>query len=83
MNGLDLQNVFDFLMGFAIVSGYDGRAITVSLFIFFKKKQQILTGTGPLDTAINTITSRADARGSKKSLDDHTLGKKTTGGVQY
>jgi magnesium transporter len=43
MNGLDLQNFFDFPIGFAIVLGTMG-AITVGLFIFFKKKQWILAG---------------------------------------
>jgi hypothetical protein len=53
MNGLDLQNIFDFPIGFAIVLVTMG-AITVGLFIFFKKKQWILAGTDPLDIGINT-----------------------------
>ncbi len=73
MNGLDLQNFFDFPMGFAIVLGTMG-AITVGLFIFFKKKQWILTGTDPLDTGSNTSSdssgSKAETRRSRESLDD-------------
>jgi magnesium transporter len=53
MNGLDLQNVFDFPIGFAIVLATMG-AITVGLFIFFKKKQWILAGTDLPDIGINT-----------------------------
>ena len=78
MNGLDLQNFLDFPMGFAIVLGTMG-AITVGLFIFFKKKQWILTGSDPLDTGINTSSrsSKAGTRGSRESLDDdHTWNKK-------
>jgi magnesium transporter len=80
MNGLDLQNVFDFPMGFAIVLGTMG-AITVGLFIFFKKKQWILTGTDPLDTGINTsssssISNKADTRGSRESFNDDTSNRK-------
>ena len=75
MNGLDLQNFFDFPMGFAIVLGTMG-TITVGLFIFFKKKQWILAGTDPLDTGINTSSSKADTSDSRESLDDDTWNKK-------
>jgi magnesium transporter len=76
MNGLDLQNFFDFPMGFAIVLGTMG-AITAGLFIFFKKKQWILTGTDPLDTGINTSSSsKAGTRASRESFDDDTWKKK-------
>jgi magnesium transporter len=76
MNGLDLQNVFDFPIGFAIVLATMG-AITVGLFIFFKKKQWILTGTDPLDTGVNiSSSSKADTSGSRESMDDHTWNKK-------
>jgi magnesium transporter len=83
MNGLDLQNLFDLPMGFAIVVGTMG-AITVGLFIFFKKKQWILTGSDPLDTGINTSSSntssssKAGTRGSRESFndDDDTSNKK-------
>ena len=76
MNGLDLQNFFDFPMGFAVVLGTMG-AITVGLFIFFKKKQWILTGTDPLDTGINTSSStsnsssKAGTRDNRESFNDH------------
>lgn len=76
MNGLDLQNVFDFPIGFAIVLATMG-AITVGLFIFFKKKQWILAGTDPLDTGVNiNSSSKADTSGSRESRDDHTWNKK-------
>ncbi len=76
MNGLDLQNVFDFPIGFAIVLATMG-AITVGLFIFFKKKQWILAGTDPLDTGVNiSSSSKADTSGSRESMDDHTWNKK-------
>jgi magnesium transporter len=76
MNGLDLQNVFDFPIGFAIVLATMG-AITVGLFIFFKKKQWILAGTDPLDTGVNiSSSSKADTSGSRDSMDDHTWYKK-------
>ena len=76
MNGLDLQNVFDFPIGFAIVLATMG-AITVGLFIFFKKKQWILAGTDPLDTGVNiSSSSKADTSGSRESMDDHTWDKK-------
>ena len=77
MNGLDLQNIFDFPMGFAIVLGTMG-AITVGLFIFFKKKQWILTGTDPLDTGINTSSSssKAGTRGGRESFNDDTSNRK-------
>jgi magnesium transporter len=74
MNGLDLQNFFDFPIGFAVVLATMG-AITVGLFIFFKKKQWILAGTDPLDIGVNT-SSKADTSGSRESLDDHTWHKK-------
>jgi magnesium transporter len=76
MNGLDLQNFFDFPMGFAVVLGTMG-AITVGLFIFFKKKQWILTGTDPLDTGINTSSSTSNSssktgtRDNRESFNDH------------
>jgi hypothetical protein len=81
MNGLDLQNFFDFPMGFAIVLGTMG-AIAVGLFIFFKKKQWILSGSDPLDTGINTnstsnASSKAGTRGGVESFnDDDTSNKK-------
>jgi len=77
MNGLDLQNFFDFSIGFAVVLATMG-AITVGLFIFFKKKQWILAGADPLDTGINTrsTNSKAGTRGSKESFDDDTWNKK-------
>jgi magnesium transporter len=76
MNGVDLQNFFDFSIGFAIVLATMG-AITVGLFIFFKKKQWILAGTDPLDTGINISSSKADTSGSsRESSDDHTRNKR-------
>lgn len=80
MNGLDLQNFFNFSVGFAIVLATMG-AITVGLFIFFKKKQWILTGSDPLDIGLNTSSSRnsnskAGTRGSKESYDEDTGDKK-------
>jgi magnesium transporter len=75
MNGLDLQNFFDFPMGFAIVLGTMG-AITVGLFIFFKKKQWILSGTDPLDTGINTSSSQAGTGGIRGSFNDDTSHEK-------
>ena len=79
MNGLDLQNFFDFSIGFAIVLATMG-AITVGLFIFFKKKQWILAGTDPLDTGFNISSSKAETSGSsRESLDDHTRNKNQEG----
>jgi magnesium transporter len=75
MNGLDLQNFFDFPIGFAVVLATMG-AITVGLFIFFKKKQWILTGTDPLDTGVNTSSTKAGTSGNSESFDDHTWNKK-------
>jgi hypothetical protein len=75
MNGVDLQNFFDFSIGFAIVLATMG-AMTAGLFIFFKKKQWILAGTDPLDTGININSSKAGTSGSSESLDDHTWNKK-------
>jgi magnesium transporter len=59
MNGLDLQNFFDFSIGFAIVLATMG-AITVGLFIFFKKKQWILAGPDPLDSSFNSRALKRD-----------------------
>jgi magnesium transporter len=75
MNGLDLQNFFDFSIGFAIVLATMG-AITVGLFIFFKKKRWILAGTDPLDIGFNTSGSKAETTDSRQSLDNHTWNKK-------
>jgi magnesium transporter len=68
MNGLDLQNFFDFSIGFAIVLATMG-AITVGLFIFFKKKQWILTGSDPLDSGVNS-SSKAGTSGDREIFDD-------------
>ena len=84
MNGLDLQNLFDLPMGFTIILGTMG-AITVGLFIFFKKKQWILTGSDPLDTGINTKSTsnnsgKVDRGGGRESFnDDDTSNKKRYG----
>lgn len=57
MNGVDLQNVFNFSTGFAIIVGVMG-AVTVGLFMFFKKKQWILAGSDPpLYSGVNTSDS--------------------------
>ena len=79
MNGLDLQNLFDLPRGFAIVLATMG-AISVGLFIFFKKKQWILAGTDPLDTGINTGTNSKGAAESdrEEAFDDENWNKKTT-----
>jgi magnesium transporter len=76
MNGLDLQNIFDFPIGFAIVLATMG-AISVCLFIFFKKKQWILAGTDLPDTGINTnsSTNKAVTSDSRESFDDDTWKK--------
>jgi magnesium transporter len=72
MNGLDMRNLFDLPIGFAIVLGTMG-AITVGLFIFFKRKQWIMTGADPLDTGINTSsTGKAGTRDNRESFDDDT-----------
>jgi magnesium transporter len=75
MNGLDLQNFFDFSIGFAIVLATMG-AITVGLFLFFKKKQWILTGSDPLDAGFNISRGEAHTSGGKESLDDRTWNNK-------
>jgi magnesium transporter len=59
MNGIDLQNFFDFSIGFVIVLATMG-AITVGLFIFFKKKQWILAGPDPLDSGFNSRALNRD-----------------------
>jgi magnesium transporter len=69
MNGLDLQNIFDFSIGFAIVLATMG-AITVGLFIFFKKKQWILTGSDPLDSGVNSSSSKAGTSSGRETFDD-------------
>jgi magnesium transporter len=69
MNGLDLQNIFDFSIGFAIVLATMG-AITVGLFIFFKKKQCILTGSDPLDSGVNSSSSKAGTSSGRETFDD-------------
>lgn len=57
MNGVDLQNVFNFSTGFAIIVGVMG-VVTVGLFMFFKKKQWILAGSDPpLYSGVNTSDS--------------------------
>jgi magnesium transporter len=63
MNGLDLQNLFDLPIGFAIVLATMG-AISIGLFIFFKKKQWILAGTDLRDTHIN-VNSSSSSKGSE------------------
>jgi magnesium transporter len=68
MNGLNLQNIFDFSIGFAIVLATMG-AITVGLFIFFKKKQWILTGSDPLDSGVNSSSKAGTSRG-RETFDD-------------
>jgi magnesium transporter len=73
MNGLDLQNFFDFSIGFAIVLATMG-AITVGLFIFFKKKQWILTGSDPLDSGVNS-GSKASTSSGRETFDDLTSKK--------
>src|SRR5215210_482575 len=70
MNGLNLQNIFDFSIGFAIVLATMG-AITVGLFIFFKKKQWILTGSDPLDSGVNGSSSKAGTSSGRETFDDH------------
>ncbi|MFL6381773.1 MAG: magnesium transporter CorA family protein [Nitrososphaeraceae archaeon] len=56
MNGLDLQNMFSISTGFATVLAVMA-AITIGLFIFFKKKQWILTGSDPLFSSADTGSS--------------------------
>jgi len=43
MNGVDLQNLVNLPIGFAVVATTMG-AVTVGLFVYFKKKQWILSG---------------------------------------
>lgn len=83
MNGLDLQNLFDLPIGFAIVLATMG-ALSIGLFIFFKKKQWILAGTDLQGTHIN-INSSSSSKGSEaeaaasnsvESFDDDNWNKK-------
>jgi magnesium transporter len=46
MNGVDLQNVFNFSTGFAMIVAIMG-IVTVALFMFFKRKRWILAGSDP------------------------------------
>jgi magnesium transporter len=59
MNGVDLQNFFNFSIGFAIVLASMG-AITAGLFMFFKRKQWILAGADPLDSGLNSGAHKED-----------------------
>jgi hypothetical protein len=68
-----LQNFFDFSIGFAIVLATMG-AITVGLFIFFKKKQWILTGSDPLDSGVNS-GSKAGTSSDRERFNDLTSKK--------
>jgi magnesium transporter len=58
MNGLDLQNLFDLPIGFAILLATMG-AISVGLFIFFKKKQWILASNDLPDTHVNINNNKS------------------------
>lgn len=76
MNGLDLENLFDLPIGFAIVLATMG-AISIGLFIFFKKKQWILAGSDFPDPSININSSSGDvaARESGESFDEDARNK--------
>jgi magnesium transporter len=83
MNGLDLQNIFNFSTGFAVVVAFMG-AVTMGLFIFFKKKQWILASADPplysgvsrgsSKSSINNNSEKASRGGAGELLDD--AGKK-------
>ena len=83
MNGLDLQNFFDFSTGLKIILAIMG-AITIGLFIFFKKKQWILAGSDTLypgvgmrsgNTGIGkTVSSRESFDVNKGNKKNHTNG---------
>jgi len=77
MNGLDLQNLFDLPIGFAIILATMG-AISIGLFIFFKKKQWILASTDLPDTHVNINGSHKEAAASEsgESFDDSNWNKK-------
>jgi magnesium transporter len=65
MNGVDLQNFFGFSTGFAMVLALMG-AITVGLFLFFKKKQWILAGSDPsLYSGANDMSSSGGSSSTK------------------
>jgi magnesium transporter len=74
MNGVDLQNVFNFSTGFAIIVGVMG-IVTLGLFMFFKKKQWILAGSDP------PLTSGVNTRDSNKNnnTDDNSSRKASRG----
>jgi hypothetical protein len=61
MNGLDLQNLFDLPIGFAILLATMG-AISIGLFIFFKKKQWILASTDVPDTHANINNNKSTSK---------------------
>jgi magnesium transporter len=58
MNGIDLQNMFNLSTGFVTVLAVMA-AITIGLFIYFKKKQWILAGS-------DALFSRADMNGANR-----------------
>lgn len=63
MNGLDLQNVFSFSTGLAIVLAIMG-AITFGMFMFFKKKQWILTGSDSIFSSAEMRSNSSRSNGS-------------------
>jgi magnesium transporter len=75
MNGLNLQDIFSLPIGFVIVLATMG-AITIGLFIFFKKKQWIFAGTDPLDTDFNTNSGKVGMTVSRESFDNRTRDEK-------
>jgi hypothetical protein len=65
MNGLDLQNMFTLSPGFVTILAVMA-AITIGLFIYFKKKQWILTGSDALLSGAHVNKSKVKSN-SKRS----------------
>lgn len=75
MNGVDLQNVFNFSTGFAMIVAIMG-IVTVALFMFFKKKRWILAGSDPpLYSGNNTSESN-----NKKNNNNDSSSRKASRG---
>ncbi|MDQ3836702.1 MAG: hypothetical protein M3270_07190 [Thermoproteota archaeon] len=70
MNGIDLQNMFNLSTGFATVLAVMA-AITIGLFVYFKKKQWILAGSDALSSS--TDMTSGNGRSNKSTSSNNTI----------
>jgi magnesium transporter len=82
MNGVDLQNFFDLPVGFAIVLATMA-AIIAGLFVFFKRKQWILTGADHLDSGASIGTSKPGTGDSRMESFDKDTGANKKNQQEY